>query len=62
MEEQDCNTIKMKEYCKGVHRKGEGCNLHKTCTYPNCRTNQNDKNYKQMNYVLVGGLFSGLLA
>lgn len=25
------------EYCKGVHRLGEGCNLINSCDYPNCR-------------------------
>lgn len=28
---------KLTEYCKGVHRIGEGCNLNKSCNYPNCR-------------------------
>lgn len=25
------------EYCKGVHRLGEGCNYHNSCNYPKCR-------------------------
>ena len=33
------------EYCKGVNRIGEGCNLYKTCSYPKCREDASDINF-----------------
>jgi len=29
--------LELVEYCKGVHRLGEGCNLNNKCIYPDCR-------------------------
>ena len=31
---------KLTEYCKGVHKLGEGCNHNKTCNFPDCRVAQ----------------------
>jgi len=46
---------KLTEYCKGVHRLGEGCNLTKSCNYPNCRVAEPSQDFIKA-YCEQGGI------